>query len=190
MRPTNEPPACRWMRDALVLIIMGSALVFARWAAANWPDAVEAFVNRPGAASWARVVALVDSGGLDADDEWIAKVVQFADARVRRDLPSSHALRGISPNAFVERQEEIVLDVSSALAAQTPKRLRMFLVAMACQEFDLELTRSASELAFRICKSLGAELRGTVRECRPEALSIFDEGRTRLDEEWGKVGTE
>lgn len=144
------------------------------------PTPVSRFLEQPRAQAWESVEELANSGQLRPEHLWIASVVRFADARIRRDLPNSHALVGIDPNEFRVAQDSIVKEVACSLARSPTQDLLPLLTVMACQEFDVELLRSAAELSLRISESTFKSLRVNVAACRSSNVPIVEEVAARI----------
>jgi len=109
--------------------------------------------------------------------------IDYNEARLRRDLPNSRALVGITPSEKVRASAAEATQVLEGIRphAQSDTMWR-FLEALVRQTFDEQLTYSACEMACRLSPPEYAEIAQRVRRDQPERPFLL----TALQESWAE----
>ena len=138
----------------------------------------EQFVSAPTETDWSGLRSSVNKDpGLELS-RLVSLVVQYHEARDRRDLPNSMALKNVSPDEFVTREIQITNETLGKLKSMENARLWSLLKSLALQDFDEFLVWSSAELLFRLNPPRFEEVASIVSPDSKKA-HIFAETRAR-----------
>ena len=138
----------------------------------------EQFVSAPTETNWSGLRSFVDKDpGLELS-HLVSLVVLYHEARDRRDLPNSMALKNVSPDEFVKQQIQIADETLWKLKSMEGARLWSLLKGLAVQDFDEFLVWSSAELLFRLNPPRFEEVASIVSS-DSEKAHIFAETKAR-----------
>lgn len=108
-------------------------------------DVTQSFIYKPTAEGWDTLSLLAEKPNA-ASCDCSVDVSTYHTARIRRDLPNSQSLIGITPKQFVEQQQRRIAELTNHLRTCNSANLRLLIHKMKNQNFDPEVARSAQEL--------------------------------------------
>lgn len=148
-------------------------------------NSLHAFVNRPSQENWDSLVNEALASASLSDAQMVILTIRYNEARLRRDLPNSMALVGITPN---EKVRASAAEATQALEGIRPHvqsdTMWKFLEALVRQTFDEQLTYSACEMACRLSPERYDEMAERVTRDlpgRPELQRVIRATRDRWE---------
>lgn len=114
--------------------------------------AVRQFSESRSADAWEELRDLVDAATKSASTHPCRLVLEFHETRLKRDLPNSMTLLGITPNEAVERSILALERLLDQLRVTAEEDTWTLLGAMVLQDFDEHLIWTAGEIAFELSR--------------------------------------
>lgn len=133
------------------VIVMLSANL--REVSENFKTSCELFLEKPSLVLWHQFEVDIRTGHYDASRRVFRDVLEYHDARLKRDLPNSMALSDVKPNNFVANQQRRADSAFLSIKAQESNDLWRILEKLSNQSFDEDLMRTSCEIAARLSPS-------------------------------------
>ena len=140
---------------------------------------LERFVANPSLSSWEAFEADVRAGRYGPDASLFPQVLTYHDAQLHRDFPNSMALKGITPNQYVELEIKQIDTALKRLRKSSSEDLWRVISAMALQDFNEELVWTACEIAARVSRDRFETIAADVVRLHPEEAWIIKRTRER-----------
>lgn len=139
----------------------------------------ELFLASPSLVSWHHFETDIRTGRYDASMPVFRDVLEYHDARLKRDLPNSMALSGIDPKNFVDKQQRRTDSALLSIKVQESIYLWRMLEKLASQDFDEDLMWTSCEITARLSPSKFEIILNEVQRLHPERKRMFRILRSR-----------
>jgi hypothetical protein len=161
----------------VIVAFFGCSLVSAQGTTTR--SSIEAFLAAPSISTWQTFEADVHSKRYDPGTPY-RDVIDYHDARSKRDLPNSMARTGITPDKYVTLQSKRADSALGRIQKKASEDLWRLLRALAVQVFDEDLLCTACEIAARVSPVRFEEFAADVVRLHPEQSWIIE----RIRERW------
>jgi hypothetical protein len=134
----------------ILLLMLGCATASTVPNSYTGKTALDRFVTSPTEETWAQLRESVAKGPSSGASAVVVTVVRYHEAREKRDLPSSMAREGKSPDESVHYQISVMDECLGQLKRMEGEHLWKLLYGMAQQDFDESLVWTAAEMLYRL----------------------------------------
>jgi hypothetical protein len=148
--------------------------VFAEKKAAN--DSFEMFLTKPTQVYWRSFEVNIKSGYYH---QVFQQVLEYHDARMKRDLPNSMALTGPAQDKFMKQHNKRIIFALNSIRSKESSDLWRLLGKLGSQNFDEDLVWTAFEIAARLSPPKFETIAKDVERLHPDQTWIIENIRER-----------
>jgi hypothetical protein len=160
--------------------LIGSMIFFCA-VATGWgaESSLERFVSSPSRESWQVFKSDVHLGYYKSNGSVFLKLIEYHEAREKRDLPNSMALKNITPDQFVRMQIKRADEALVYLRKNNDAEFWRVVEKLAVQEFDEGLARTALEIIARLSPKRFDAMTAALRKQNADKSRIIEDTRSK-----------